>query len=380
MKRIILLLIPVIILSCGETTERVGANGGVQWTDEVPVYTLNVTDSIGEESGDENYIFGMIAAVEFTPEGNIAVLDMQKNSVAIYDLAGNFFTRVGRQGGGPGEFLMPAGISFSRDSGLIVCDAMGQKLIFFNSDFSFSHEISGFFPAPPVGIQAVDSTGVVGKLLAYEQDEDGIIAGFMLARWDTTNVPTVEYYRELRPFDLANLSESSEGLEFSFDVSSDGSVFRAPQDSETYLIEGYKADGELFLMIEQDYKPVPKTQEEVEEEKAFIENRMRSFGLPAGMMDIIPEPDLHRLAIENIFFDDEDRLWVRRGWDPGYVCDVYDLTGQRLFCVLIDGPSVENLRYWQLSVSNFGIIAYDANPMDHTKLYIFDCVESDNPF
>ena len=379
MKRIFLLLIPVIIFGCEKTPEQDSADSGVQWTDEVPVYSLDVTDSIGVEVGDDNYTFGMIVAVEFTPEGNIAVLDVQKYSVVIYDHAGNFLTRIGRQGSGPGEFLMPAGISFTRDSGLIVCDAMGQKLVFFNPDFSFSHEISGFFPAPPTGIQAVDSAGVIGKLLVYEQNEDGIIAGFMLARWDTTNVPTMEYYRKLRPFDLSNLSESAEGLEFSFDASSDGCVFRAPQDFETYLIEGYKADGEQFLTIEQDYKPVPKTQEEIEEEKAFIENRMRSFGLPSGM-GIIPEPDPDRLAIDNIFFDGEDRLWVRRGWDPGYICDVYDLTGQRLFCVSIDGPPVENLRYWQLTVSNFGIIAFDVNPMDYAKLYILDFVESDNPF
>lgn len=138
----------IIAAGCGG---RGGRNLVPDWAEGVPRRTLSVTDSIGIEIGDSNYVFGQIAAVEWTPDGSIAVLDLKKCIVQIYGSDGSYRATIGRQGSGPGEFLMPSAITFRESDGsLAVADAMAAKIQTFDSTGALIGEISGFFPAVPV--------------------------------------------------------------------------------------------------------------------------------------------------------------------------------------------------------------------------------------
>ncbi|MCD4847816.1 MAG: 6-bladed beta-propeller, partial [Candidatus Aegiribacteria sp.] len=155
MKKLLTLTFLILMLACGaqESPSEEVVDEPITATEEyvlpdADVY-MTITDSIGVELGDSNYVFGSIAGVSLTPESDIAVLDRQKACVSLFSPEGEFIGRIGRKGSGPGEFLLPVGMAFFPDGGLVVSDGMGGKLIYFNSDLEYESDLSGFYPSPP---------------------------------------------------------------------------------------------------------------------------------------------------------------------------------------------------------------------------------------
>ena len=144
-----LLLIPIALLlisGCGtsEPAEDAGTVATADVVAEEEEYTLPaadnyllITDSIGVEIGDSNHVFGVIVTAGFAGNGDIAILDAQKATVSRFTADGEFLQTVGREGSGPGEFLMPSAMAFRPEGGLIVADGMGSKLVYFDENYEF---------------------------------------------------------------------------------------------------------------------------------------------------------------------------------------------------------------------------------------------------
>jgi len=356
----------ILAAGCGG---RGGRNLVPDWAEGVPRRTLSVTDSIGIEIGDSNYVFGQIAAVEWTPDGSIAVLDLKKCIVQIYGSDGGYRATIGRRGSGPGEFLMPSAITFRESDGsLAVADAMAAKIQTFDSTGALIGEISGFFPAVPVQITAVDSASMVGMKPEFEQNDDGMFMGMVLARWEGADIePSVVYHRAMAPFDPTDIAGSMSDM-FLFDATVDGRVFLAPMSPEEYVVKGYEPDGTLFLTIERPYDPVPKTDEEIAEEKAFVRERMIASGMPPEMASWEPRP--FKSSIGGVIVTPDDRIWVRRGWVNEVIFDVFDLEGSLVETVTVDYPG--DTEYWSVTVGEGGFLAFDTNPDNWSRVYLLE--------
>jgi hypothetical protein len=345
----------------------------VEWAASAPHMTILRSDSIGIELGDSNFVFGQIVSAMYMPDGSIAVLDLKKCSILFYSADGSFLGGLGRQGSGPGEFLMPSGMTCMTGGGIAVSDAMARRISFFDAAGVYTKCLEGFFPTAPVSIAAVDSVAFVGLKPEFEQNDDGMMMGFSLARWDTSTAPVVTYFSDMAPFDPENLMASYGESMFSFAASAtNGRVFRAPMTSEMYSIDCYEPDGTLYLTIDKPYTPVPKTPEEIADETAMVEERMASSGAPAEMINWEPEPN--RASIAGLYLDRQDRLWVRRGWEDIPTFDVFDQEGQLLFVAAVECEPQEG-RYWQVSVDDGGILAFSANPTDYPRLYMLELQE-----
>jgi hypothetical protein len=357
-----------LLVACGG-----GAPAEVEWAAGAPHLTVTVVDSIGMEIGDSNYVFGQIVAAANLPDGSIAVMDLKQCAVLVYSSDGTFVRRVGRNGSGPGEFMMPSSMAFTPDGSMYVTDAMARKVDFFDPAGAYTGCLEGFFPAAPAAIAAIDSGVIVGMKPEFEQNEDGMLMGFSLARWEGSIEPAVTYYSQMSPFDPENLMASLGDNIFTFGVSrATGRVFRAPMSADEYLIECYEPDGTLYQTIEKPYTPVPKTPEEIEEERAMVEERMSASGAPPGMFSWDPDPD--KYAIAGLFTDGQDRLWVRRGWMDEVVFDVYDQSGGLLFVATVQYDT-EQTDQWQVLVDEEGILAFSADPQDYPKLYVLQLQE-----
>lgn len=350
---------------CGEKP----ADTGPDWAEGVPQRTLTVTDSIGVELGDSDYVFGQIAGVSWTPSGEIAVLDLKRCSILFYDREGTYLRSVGRQGSGPGEFLLPSAFAFRRSDGsMAVADAMAAKVILFDSTGTVAGEISGFFPTVPIQIAALDTAAIVGLKPDFEQNDQGMFMGFTLARWEGSAIePAVVYFSEMSPFDPTNLASSMSGM-FYFAASDDGRVFRAPMATDEYLVECYEPDGTVFLSIREPYEAVPKTDEEIADEKAFVEERMASSGTPPEMISW--EPDPMRSAVSGLLTDSEGNVWVRRGWVTDAVFDVFDTSGTLQYTVTVDYPG--STEYWSVVSGEDGFLAFDANPETYGRVFLLE--------
>ncbi len=382
MKRLILLALILLLAACG-SEEPAETEPAADVTDASPAaseeyvlpeadHYLTVTDSMGIEIGDTNYVFGQIAGVEFTPDGDIAVLDIQKMAIGIYSRDGEFITRVGRQGSGPGEFLLPVGFTYLPQGDLIVSDAMGGKLIRFDSSLEYVGDVIGFFPSPPAALSGVDSMAIVGMKPEFEQSEEGMFMGFTIARWvwDAAE-PAHVYYTKSEPFDPTDLSSIGGSLVV-FGASEGTPVFTSPMSSEEYTFTAWTTEGEeIFTFVDEDYERVLKSQEEIDLETEIVNARMVQQGMPSEMANW--EPDPYRMSVTGLYPDDFGRLWVGKGTNSSPTFDVFDMEGNFLFTAAIDAG--ERTSTWGVLVSHDGFLAFDANPEDYPVVYWGDLPE-----
>lgn len=370
------MLILLLLASCGGEREIPAdeqGNDTVETSDglpEIDIY-LTVTDSIGIDMGDSNYVFGKPALAFHSPDGDIAILDIQKLCILFYSPEGEYIQTVGREGSGPGEFLMPISFTFMSNGGIAVSDVMAGKITFFDSDYEYSDQLIGFFPSAPTVIIGVDSGAIVGMLTAFDQTEEGMFLGFTLARWEGEVEPTVEYFSTFEPFDPSDIAAFSKDCVFMATAAPDGRVFRAPFSTEDFIIEGYVPDGTSFLYIEdEDFRKVKKTDEEIQDEIDRANENMAAYGV-AGIIEW--EPDPYKTSIISLSIDSFDRLWVRMGIYREIVFRVYDMDGEFLFTAGVDLPGdIDSFENWQITVDQHGILAFDNMPEDYPRIYILE--------
>ncbi len=375
-KSMIIILLLLLLASCGgekETPADEQGNDAVETSGALPEIDtyLTVTDSIGIDVGDSNYVFGKPTLAFHSPSGDIAILDIQKLCILFYSPEGEYIQTVGREGSGPGEFLMPACFTFLSDGGIAVSDVMAGKITFFDSDYEYSDQLIGFFPSAPTVIIGVDSGAIVGMLTAFDQTEEGMFLGFSLARWEGEIEPTVEYYSTFEPFDPTDIAASSKDIIFMIAASPDGKVFCAPFSTDDFIIEGYMPDGTSFLHIEdEDFRKVRKTDEEIQDEIDRVNESMAAYGAE-GLIEW--EPDLYKTSISSLSIDSFDRLWVRMGIYSEIVFRVYNMDGEFLFTAGVDFPGeIDSFENMQIIIDQHGILAFNSMPDDYPKIYMLE--------
>ncbi|MBD3368798.1 6-bladed beta-propeller [Candidatus Fermentibacteria bacterium] len=365
-----------LLLACGQPSEQQeerGAGGSQPEPMDISL-TLVAVDSIGVELGDSNYVLGQPAGVSYSPSGDIWVLDMQQKSLGVYSAEGEYVRSIGREGSGPGEFLMPISFDFYPDGSFLVADAMGRRISFFDSTGEFSRNIEGFFPSAPFLVEAVDSSSFVGLKADFEQSDEGPLMGYTLALWEEEAEPVLKYFSELNPFDPSDIMGSM-GEEIPlFATTPDGRVFCSPLSTERYVVWGYRPDGTELLEIEREFRRIRKTEEEIAEEKELVTQQMISGGAPESMAESY-EPSPYRPATAGLGIDGEERLWVRLGTFINPTYHVYDLQGEHLFNAEVDYPG--DAEGWQIYIGEGGFLAFDQNPEDYPRVYVLRAVEAD---
>jgi hypothetical protein len=339
---------------------------------------ITISDSIGVELGDSNYVFGQVIGLDLTPVENIAVLDLQKHCISIYNPTGDFVRRIGRQGSGPGEFQLPAGMTFfprtegtdvpdSLSPGFVVCDAMGGRLVYFDNNYDYMTDVQGFFPSPPAVLAGVDGAAIVGMKPEFLQDETGMYMGFTIGRWEMGETePSVVYFESMSPFDPSDLSTMQDDI-VSFGANQDGYVLTAPLSTDSYEFTLWNPQGEeIFTYVDEDYQRVLKTQEEIDIEREAVNSRMVQQGMPESMANW--EPDPYRSAIAGLWFDGMDRVWVTRGTTRTPSFDVFDMNGELLFTAAVDAG--EKAMTWQSVIKGDKLLAFDVDPEYYPQVFI----------
>ncbi|MCK4506832.1 MAG: 6-bladed beta-propeller [Candidatus Aegiribacteria sp.] len=379
MKKLLTLTFLILLIACGaqESPSEEVFDESITTTEEyvlpdADVY-MTITDSIGIELGDSNYVFGAVAGVDFTPEGDIAVLDVQKSCISLFSPEGEFIERIGRQGSGPGEFQYPQGMAFFPDGGLVVSDAMGGKLVYFNSDLEYESDLAGFYPAPPAALLGLEGGVVIGMKPDFDQNEEGMFMGFTIARWEKEQAePTVIYHSSMSPFDPADLTAMLDDI-LNFGVAPEGIVFTASMSTEVYEFTVWNSEGEEISIITiDDFERVAKNQEEIDTETEVVNRMMIQQGMPPAMANW--EPDPYRQAIVGFGVDGQGRLWVRKGTAETLYFDVYSVDGlEFLFTAALDVGEIASM--WTVVIKNNKFIAFDSDPELYPQVFIGDLSE-----
>ncbi len=348
---------------------------------ELPLieYKLVITDSIGVEIGDPNYILGWPVNPTHTPDGDIAIIDTKKCAVFMYTPEGEFIRTIGREGEGPGEFHMPWVMSFCSDGSMLIDDRDGISL--FDSNYCFVNQMTWPFIVPSL-ITALDGGGFVGKAAEFHPEDDKIMIVSTLACWDDDDEdPSVEYFSIECEWIIDQENDQSKYRENSIIccAARNGRVFYSQSSIDEFVIHGCEADGTSFLYIEDEsVHRVRKSEDELQTEMDNYVSLMNMItgGAPGTNTDVKLDP--YKQTMHKMFIDGEERLWVRLGFYPGIVFRVYDMSGEILFHVMMDYPGNPlDLISWQITGDEHGFLAVNTSQECSQKVYMLTLVEAE---
>lgn len=353
------------LFGCGGQHEPAG-------TIEPPLDTtgfrvLSILDSVGVEAGEEPYVFGAIESMTHGPDGSIVLLDRAWSVVRVFSPDGEYLRSIGGQGSGPGEMNMTVFMGLSSGGRLFVSQRGGMN----EFDFASGEWIGGrnVNAPPPAAIVGSTDSAFVAVDMALIPNEGQVSIDVSLSRFADPYVTDVDYLGDTftldNPADItAFLLKGWEG--YSFDVDPQGNVFVAPYSTSEYRILGFSPDGQEILRIERQVAPVPKSEEEIAEEQAFMQTRCESMDM--GRVIFTPDPD--RRMIRGLGIDGEGRIWALRGTCLDPVFDVYDRGGEFIFSAFVRGAGDDG-RYWRFAIDPQGILGWSDNPPEgYQKFYV----------
>lgn len=341
-------------------------------------YILVITDSIGVETGDPEYMLVWPVSPTYTPHGNIAILDRMKHAAFIYSPEGEFIRTVGREGSGPGEFHMPSSMEFNSNGNLLIRDQDGIAL--FDSNYEYQDQMTWPFLTPSI-VSALDSGGFIGIRTTAKPDEGKIKMVSTLARWDGDEDSSMEYFSldfemNMEP-DVIDFTRSREHTIYSC-ATRNGRVFYSQSSIDNFEIHGCEPDGTPFLhIVDENFHRVAKSEEELQTEMDNYNSviNMMTGGSP---IDIPVVLDPYKRAVLGMFTDSENRLWVRLGCYPGIVFRVYDFSGEILFhaAVEYDGNPAD-LNSWVITGDEHGFLAVNTSHDQYQRIYMLELTEAE---
>ncbi|MBD3278221.1 MAG: 6-bladed beta-propeller [Candidatus Aegiribacteria sp.] len=340
-----------------------------------PVLVLSKVDSIGVELGDSNYVFGNILDAAFLPDGRILLLDVRKDQISVFSPEGEFLDSFGREGSGPGEFNEPSSIAVLSNGEICVADFMRKMLIYFDGDFNYLREVSGFTMQPPSIIEGGNGGSVVGFQTHYYTEGDELHIGSRIACWRETSTPDLEYASR---YYLHDGGGSVMIPQFVYAISTDGSLYYSEISREEYKIVKLGSEGDTLFCIIETYEPTNRTEEEmagahfgyVLDTPGFDSNDRRRIR-SSWTVDPV------RIAISSIHVDGNDRIWVAtgRGEQSAPQFEIYDSAGNHIFTYVTDLPAEMRFGNWRYVFGNDRVISFDNNPDDYSKVFIYEIQE-----
>ena len=367
---VLFLSVLTLVFGCGEAgtdTDPVEAAEGQ------PQYDLIKVDSIGIDIGDSNYVFGMIVDASYLVDGRIALLDIMRRKVLVFSGDGEFVGSAGGGGEGPGEFVSPYSLAFLSDGGLAVSDIQLGKVVFFNSDLSYLRELIGFQFMAPDRIRCGPDGSITGRRLSYYYDEgaEEYFSGSEFCLWSNSVEPDLTYLASYAP------SSSDDRVNYNFCSNLEGGLFCAVSSKTEYSLIGYTSAGDTSFTVDIPWETTYVTQEELDAARPHaVIPGPGSGDATSAELSSNWVPDSVRSAATIVGVDGEDRLWIKsgRGTTASPVFDLYSVNdGSFITSVETTLPAIA--RYWSFRVSAAGILAWDHNPADYTRVYILELVE-----
>jgi len=297
----------VVVDTVGDTVTVRTVSGSV-WGDTA---YLEPEVSIGMMEGPDEYLIGSPRAIAVGKDGTIFLLDQQVPVVRAYRADGTHRRDIGREGGGPGEYRRPDGMTVLPDGRVLVRDPGNSRIAVFDSAGNYLEQwrLSGGFNTSRRFY--ADTAGNSYAMVLLESDAAVTEWRFGLARYgpdgtvrDTIPAPTWDY-------EPARVVASQE------ENTSVNTVPFTPQVTWTFSPLGYMVGGlstdyriDLFrvLRIERDWTPVPVLPEEADErERRQTLQFQRDFG--SWRWNGPPIPDT-KPPFRNVIASGEGNLWV----------------------------------------------------------------------
>lgn len=274
---------------------------------------------IGVLDGDENYMLGNVSSVAVGEKGITIIADGQGPVIRVFDAAGKFVRKIGRNGEGPGEYRSIGGLRTFRDGRIIVWDNRLQRLNTYTAAGAYIANVrvpSGLFSSD---LLHVDNGGHIYVKTVTRIDpgtrkwEYGIVhVSPTLKVLDTVAVPS-------NPFPTAFSLATPSGFDKPFsrevivNMTSTGALVVG--DNTNYAFE-LRKKGAPTVRVERKFTPVALNSVEAAEWRAWVSymddqrrNDPEAAKRPTPAPVVIPD---RKPAFHYITSDADGRIWVQR--------------------------------------------------------------------
>ena len=350
----------LLLASCGG-----GEETPVEEADapSLPVDTLEITGCIGEELGDSTNTFGILADAEYHQgTGNILILDNGAGCLKEYTPSGEYIRQISRQGSGPGELSFATMEFFQMGGNVLALNMMKQGFVVFDDSLEYKEEISHWSQNPPMQSVAVSDSLFASYKPDFEEAGEGTFV--MFRRIVLYPYATEDYdlalWEDSMELTLSDLISDASGLinDFLLGVAMGGNedlILFSLKVSEDYTVHAWYPDGTEAFIITMPLEPVPKTEEEIAEEKAYMEGFFSQMGA-GDMGEFTPEP--FRDMVIGVDIGPDGNIWVQRGTSMQPFFDIFDMEG-----TLIGHKVFPEAGWsWRFTMGPNGILAWEDDP------------------
>lgn len=372
MKVLITLLFTLLLISACGTAEEVHAEEINE--PSFPVDTLTITNYIGVELGDSTNTFGIIVDAEYhLGTGNILILDSGAACFKEYTPTTEYIRQISRQGSAPGELSSMTFDFFQMGGNVLALNALKQGFVVFDDTLNYLEEISNWPQMPPMQCVGLGDS----VFAAYKPDFSEAGEGeFVMYRRIVTYDYGAEEHSLVLWEDSTELSLSDLIRDNSFFITDllQGATLTGNSDiilfslreSEDYTVHAWYPDGTDAFTITMPLEPVPKTEEEIAEEKTYMEGYLSQMGAQ-GMSEFTPEP--YHDMVYSVNIGPDGNIWIQRGTLEQPFFDIFDLEG-----TLIGHKVLPEAGWtWNFSMSEFGILAWEDDPeLGYQQLFIIE--------
>ena len=271
--------------------------------------------SIGMLEGPDEYLIGSPRALAVGRDGTIFLLDRQVLAVRAYRPDGTHLRDIGREGGGPGEFRNPDGMTTLPDGRVLVRDPGNARIAVFDSAGNYRQQwpLSGGFNTSRRFY--ADTAGNSYAMVLLERDAAVTEWTYGLARYDPAGSIRDTVQAPRWAFEPARVVASQEGN------TSVSSVPFTPRATWTFSPMGYMVGGlsteyriDLFrfgaplLRFERDWTPVPVLPAEADERiRRQTAQFQRDFGGWRWNGPAVPDT---KPPFRDIIVSEDGSVWV----------------------------------------------------------------------
>jgi hypothetical protein len=272
--------------------------------------------SIGMMEGPDEYLIGSPRALAVGRDGTIFLLDRQVLVVRVYGPDGAHLRNIGREGGGPGEYRNPDGMTALPDGRVLVRDPGNSRIAVFDSAGNYLEQwrLRGGFNTSRRFY--ADTAGNSYAMVLLESDVAVTEWTYGLARYapdgtlrDTIPVPRWDF-EPARVVASQDNNMSVNNVPFAPQVvwSFSSLGYMVGGLSTEYRIDLFRAR-EPLLRIEREWDPVPVLPAEADERvRRQTAQFQRDFGGWRWNGPPIPET---KPPFRNVIVTEDGNLWVQ---------------------------------------------------------------------
>ena len=289
---------------------------------------------IGGADGPDSHLLSDVRGIEARPDGRIIVLDYVAQEAREFDDRGGFLANLASQGEGPGEIADANGLVLKKDGTLWLNDP-GQWR--FTQIDSVGESVASY----PMNILSygyiwdgtVSDDGMLWEPASHSvgprNREPGVreyrAVGYLKTTMPGAGASDSVFVWETSSYGI-RLPRGSTGIPFQprpvLALDPAGSYWTG--SSEKYELTRVTLAGDTLVVLRVSQPPVAVGSSERSEAIERIEEFMERAGRVDVDWDLIPE---HKPLLQQVFVDDQSRLWVKRATADAHVLDLFQADG-----------------------------------------------------